>query len=82
MTVLKDNGMYDPAVFGSSARQEDSDQSDLDIVVSTDKPLGFFSLAVVQEKLSNLVGVPVDLVYRQSLLPDVSKQIEQESIAI
>ena len=66
------------AIFGSYARNEQDENSDLDIIVEFNGKIGirFVDLA---EDLENIIGVKVDLVsrkgikekYYQSILPDL-----------
>lgn len=66
------------AIFGSYARDEQDENSDLDIMVEFNDKIGlrFVDLA---EDLENIIGVKVDLVsrkgikekYYQSILPDL-----------
>lgn len=54
------------AVFGSYVRQDQSPQSDFDVLVEFERPLGlaFVDLA---EELESILGMHVDLVSRGAL---------------
>ena len=69
------------ALFGSWARGEQGDASDVDILVEVDPSIGlrFVSLA---ERLESSLGVPVDLVSRRSVKPSLWTQIEAELIDV
>ncbi len=69
------------ALFGSWARGEQGDASDVDILVEVDPSIGlrFVSLA---ERLETSLGVPVDLVSRRSVKPSLWTQIESELIDV
>lgn len=69
------------ALFGSWARGEQSNASDVDILVEVDPSIGlrFVSLA---ERLEKSLGVPVDLVSRRSVKPSLWTQIESELIDV
>ena len=69
------------AVFGSVARGESTQDSDLDILVDVDPSigLGFVTLA---ERLEENLGRKVDLVSRRSLRPSLWKNIEPELIHV
>jgi predicted nucleotidyltransferase len=69
------------ALFGSWARDEQGDSSDVDILVEVDPSIGlrFVTLA---ERLENSLGEPVDLVSRRALKPSLWKQIEPELIDV
>ncbi|QBQ98151.1 nucleotidyltransferase family protein [Paraburkholderia pallida] len=48
-------------VFGSSARAEDDEDSDLDLLVDPTPQTSLFDLARIQLRLEALLGVPVDV---------------------
>ncbi|NIE66247.1 nucleotidyltransferase domain-containing protein [Burkholderia sp. Ax-1719] len=48
-------------VFGSSARDEDDDESDLDLLVDPTPETSLFDLARIQLRLEALLGVRVDV---------------------
>lgn len=69
------------ALFGSTARGDTSDGSDLDILVDVEPSigLGFITLA---ERLEQLTGHKVDLISRRAIKPALWKQIEPELIDV
>ena len=50
-----------PRIFGSTARGEDTDESDLDIIVRRDGELSYYDLFRLEDELAALLGVRVDL---------------------
>lgn len=72
-------------VFGSIAKQTDNKESDLDIVVEFDKPLGlrFMTLAAYMEKL---FGRKVDILTRNGIrnirVKKVATDIEKDIIYV
>jgi len=50
-----------PRVFGSVVRGDDTDGSDLDILVDTLPGATLFDLGGLQVELEDMLGVPVDL---------------------
>ncbi|MCI0471724.1 MAG: nucleotidyltransferase family protein, partial [Candidatus Aminicenantes bacterium] len=56
-------------VFGSYIRGKQTADSDIDILVSFDKPIGFIKFMRLEFYLSELLGKKVDLVTRDSLKP-------------
>jgi hypothetical protein len=50
-----------PRVFGSVARGEDDEQSDLDLLVEPLEKASLFNLAGLELELSELLGVRVDV---------------------
>lgn len=69
-------------VFGSVVRGEQKGTSDVDILVEFEKPIGFFTFLELEEYLSNLLGLKVDLVSKKALKPNIGRYILQEVIPI
>lgn len=66
-------------VFGSTARGADREGSDLDLLV--DLPQGTSLLAIVglQQELSDVLGVPVDLCTERELHPALRERVLTEA---
>lgn len=75
-------GLIRIGIFGSVARKENTDNSDIDIVVELEKP----SLALMydlKENLKKLFDCDVDLVrFRDSLRPMLKNNIQNEAIYV
>lgn len=69
-------------VFGSYVRHEQRKNSDLDILVTFSKPPSLFKLVRLENELSNLLGVEVDLVLKDSLKPAIGKRILREALPL
>ena len=71
-------------VFGSYARGEETQDSDIDILVryKENTCLGLFGIAELIEKLENLLGKRVDLVEEDTLYPRVAKMVNSERIQV
>ena len=69
------------ALFGSWARNEQTDTSDVDILVEVDPSIGlrFVTLA---ERLESLLEQHVDLVSSRAVKPNLLKQIQAELIDV
>jgi predicted nucleotidyltransferase len=69
------------ALFGSWARNEQSEGSDVDILVEVDPSLGlrFVTLA---ERLESLLEQHVDLVSSRAVKPNLLRQIQAELIDV
>lgn len=57
-------------VFGSVATGVDHDDSDIDLLFTLVRPMGLMSIGRLERQLSELVGVPVDLVPESALRPE------------
>ncbi|MDI6884765.1 MAG: nucleotidyltransferase family protein [archaeon] len=69
-------------IFGSVVRGEQKGTSDVDILVEFENPIGFFTFLELEEYLSNLLGLKVDLVPKKALKPNIGRYILQEVIPI
>ena len=70
------------AIFGSVARNEATEASDVDLLVEFDPghPRGLFEFLSLQGFLEDLLDCRVDLVMSDSLRPELRDQILQEAI--
>ncbi len=77
-------GVVELGVFGSYVRGEQRDDSDLDILIELQRPpkIGLIGLVELQEYLSNLVGVPVDIAIRSNLRKRIGQRILNEVIPV
>lgn len=69
-------------LFGSYVRHEQSKKSDLDILVTFNKAPSLLKFIHLENHLSDLVGVKVDLVMKDSLKPAIGKNILREVVPI
>ncbi|HGY57050.1 MAG TPA: DNA polymerase III subunit beta [Caldithrix abyssi] len=69
-------------VFGSFVRHEENTNSDLDILVSFSKAPSLFKFIELEDYLSKILGVKVDLVMKSSLKPNIGKRILSEAQSI
>jgi predicted nucleotidyltransferase len=60
-TILSHFDLKNPRIFGSVARAEDEDESDLDILVDPGETLTLFDLARLERELSSVLGCRVDV---------------------
>lgn len=67
-------------LFGSVARDEATPESDIDVLVEFDRPVGLFTLLKLQSFLEELLGRPVDLGTPTSLRSHIRETVLQEAI--
>ena len=70
------------SIFGSWVRDEHKEDSDIDILVEFNAPIGFFEFLELEEYLQQILGVSVDLVSKKALKPRIGAQILKEAEAI
>lgn len=65
-------------VFGSYIRNEQGTGSDLDILIEFEKAIDLLTFVHLKNHLSDLTGVPVDLVIKRAVKLGISEQIFKE----
>jgi len=76
-------GLRDVWLFGSVVRGEASPDSDLDVLVTFDNQhLSLLEFIQLEQELSDLLQVQVDLIERDTLKPTIGKEILREAIAV
>jgi predicted nucleotidyltransferase len=69
-------------VFGSYVRGEQNAESDLDVLVTFDKTPGLLQYVALENHLSDLLGVKVDLVMKSALKPRIGQNILREAVPV
>ncbi len=71
-------------VFGSYVRQEQRPDSDLDLLIELDRPpkISLIGLVELEDYLSQILGVKVDLAIRSNLKKRIGMRIQQEVIPL
>jgi predicted nucleotidyltransferase len=75
-------GAYDVRVFGSVARGDSSETSDIDLLVNLEQGRSLMDLGGLLFDLQRLLGVNVDVVTEKGLRPRIREQVIQESIPL
>lgn len=70
------------AVFGSYVRNEQTDASDLDILLDYERPMSFFTLARLRRELETITGLKVDLVLKTTLKARIGARILAEALPV
>lgn len=78
-TELNRHGVKSLAVFGSVARGEATESSDLDMLVEFVRPVGLFEFIRLKKLLEDLTGCKVDLVTQDALHPAMRDSILSEA---
>lgn len=73
-------GVASLELFGSVARGQASDSSDVDLLVSFSEPVGLLRFMEVKLRLEEWLGVQVDLVLRRSIKPALRERILSEAV--
>ena len=75
-------GVKEIGIFGSFAREENRKNSDIDILVEINKPMGFFKFIKLEREVSELLGIKVDLVTKNALKHHIGQRILAEVIYV
>lgn len=69
-------------VFGSTASEQDHDDSDVDVVIQMSKP-DFFILAGIKSELEEKFHKPVDIVtYRRNMNQFLKSRIDRDAVYV
>lgn len=75
-------GVRDMWLFGSYVRAKQSSESDLDILVDFVESPTLFQFVRLQIQLEEILKMPVDLVMKSALKPEIGKRILAETIPV
>ncbi len=75
-------GVESLAIFGSYIHGTERPDSDLDILVTFLKPPSLFRLIEIENNLTDLLRVKIDLVPRSALKPHLGAQILREIVPV
>jgi predicted nucleotidyltransferase len=71
------------ALFGSVARGDDTQASDVDVLVDLNRPMSLFDLSDLRHRLQEILGVAnVDLITRDGIHPALKDVILAEAINV
>lgn len=62
-------------IFGSYVRGEQKEKSDVDILVSFYEPISLLKLVSLENFLSALTGVKIDIVPKEDIRPELKERI-------
>ena len=81
-TLAERFGVTELALFGSFARDEANDESDVDVLVRYDGPATSRSYFGVQFYIEDLLGRRVDLVTHKALRSEFRPYVEREAVNV
>jgi len=80
--VLAGNGLTNPRVFGSVARGDDTEASDLDLLVDARAGTSLLDLVKAKHALEDVLHVPVDLVTLDDLPESFRAAVVAEAVLL
>lgn len=81
-TFKKKYGLKEIGIFGSYIREETKEDSDLDILVDFENSIDLLKFINLENYLSDILGIKVDLVMKSALKPRLGKRILREVVYI
>ena len=81
-TLAERYGVTSLALFGSFARDQATDASDIDLLVRFDAPLTWRSYFGAQAYLEDVLGRPVDLATAGEVREEIRGYVERDAISV
>lgn len=81
-TLAQRFGVTELALFGSFARDQAADDSDVDILVQFDTPPNWRQYFDAHAYLEDLLGRPVDMATHKELRAEIRPYVERETINV
>lgn len=78
--LAEEYGVAELGVFGSIARGEGTGTSDVDILVTFEKPIGLIRFVGLEQEIEDILGLNVDLNTKKSLKPWMRDRVEDEVV--
>jgi predicted nucleotidyltransferase/DNA-binding XRE family transcriptional regulator len=75
-------GAVDIRIFGSVARGDETESSDVDLLVNLEADAGLFALLRMQSAAEAILGRSVDITPSSGLKPDVVEHVLREAVAL
>ena len=82
LRLASEYGAYDVRIFGSVARGEDDEKSDIDFLVNMEKGRSLFDLGGLLMDLQDLLGRDVDVVTEKGLRERIRERVLREAIPL
>ncbi len=81
-SLVERYGVKSLGVFGSYVRREQRPDSDLDLLVTFDDPPSLLKFMELENYLTDLLGVKVDLVMQDALKPAIGERVLAEVVQL
>lgn len=75
---LKSKGATKVAVFGSYVRDEETPDSDIDVIMDFDRRIGLMEFVGIEQALSEKIGIKVDLLTEGSISPYIIDYVKKD----
>jgi len=78
VSYLKEYGVTNISVFGSYAKNEENEKSDIDLIVEFRNQLSLLKYVEIEQNLSEHLGIKVDLLTKVSTSPYIFDSIKND----
>jgi len=82
ISILKKYPIKRASVFGSFSRNEQTENSDVDILIETTQAVSLFELLKLERELSNAISRRIDLVEFSAIKASIRDRVLSEAIPI
>jgi predicted nucleotidyltransferase len=82
LAIARKHGAFNVRVFGSVARGEADDESDIDLLVDLDADRSLFDLGALVVELNESMGRHVDVVTERGLRERIRDRVVREAVAL
>ena len=69
-------------IFGSYVREEQKETSDVDVLVEFEKPVSLLQIVSLENYLSDILGVKVDVVPKKNIRKELKEYILKETVPV
>jgi predicted nucleotidyltransferase len=78
INICRENDVSMIGIFGSTARGEATESSDIDLIIKLSKPKSLLALVKLERHLSEALGKKVDLLTEDAISPYLKDRILKE----
>ncbi len=82
LEIATKNGAYNVRIFGSVARGDTNEKSDIDFLIDMEPDRSLFDVGGLLMDLQDLLGCKVDIVTTKGLRPSIRDEVLQEAIPL
>lgn len=75
-------GINKIGIFGSYSREEQNTESDIDLLVQFEKPIGIFKFISIEDYLTEELGAKVELVTEDAIKPIIKSKVLKDVIYV
>lgn len=80
--IVESHRAHNARVFGSVVRGEDTEDSDLDILIDPTPETTLFDIGAIRHELLQLLGVPVDVLTPKALPEKFRNEVLAEAVPV